>query len=147
MIALLQRVTQASVTVDGQQIADIDAGLLVFVAVEPEDNAAIAEKLLSRILNYRIFEDDNGRMNLSVEQIHGQLLVVPQFTLAANTERGLRPSFTDAASPKLGQQLFNTLMLLAEQHYPDRVAFGQFGEDMKVSLVNDGPATFWLENH
>ena len=144
MIGLLQRVTKASVSVDGAIIASIERGLLVFVGIEQGDDESIAERLLTRLIGYRVFPDDAGRMNLSLAEIGGGLLLVPQFTLAADTRKGARPSFSSAASPDEGRRLFDYLVLLARTTYP-RMASGQFGADMQVSLVNDGPVTFWLQ--
>ncbi|WPL18650.1 D-tyrosyl-tRNA(Tyr) deacylase [Thiorhodovibrio winogradskyi] len=145
MIGLLQRVTQARVDVAGESVGAIDQGLLVLVAVQPEDNAARAERLLGRLLGYRVFPDNTGRMNLSLRDTGGGLLLVPQFTLAADTRKGTRASFTSAAAPELGQRLFAHLLECAHQaHRP--VASGRFGADMQVSLTNDGPVTFWLES-
>ena len=143
MIALLQRVTRASVEVDGQTVGSIDAGLLVLVGVERGDGPAQVERLLERLMGYRVFEDAEGRMNLSVRDVQGGLLLVPQFTLAADTRKGMRPSFTPAAPPEEGQRLFTELAKQARQAWP-RVATGQFGAHMAVSLVNDGPVTFKL---
>lgn len=144
MIGLLQRVSQAAVTVAGREVAAIDRGLLVLVGVQPADTEAAADRLLSRLLDYRVFPDAEGRMNLSLRAIGGGLLLVPQFTLAADTTRGLRPSFTSAAPPELGRTLFDYLATSARTHHP-RVGTGVFGADMQVSLINDGPVTFWLE--
>ena len=144
MIGLLQRVTKASVSVDGAIIASIERGLLVFVGIEQGDDESIAERLLTRLLGYRVFPDDAGRMNLSLAEIGGGLLLVPQFTLAADTRKGARPSFSSAASPDEGRRLYDYLVLLARTTYT-HVASGQFGADMQVSLVNDGPVTFWLQ--
>ncbi len=144
MIALLQRVTEASVTVSGQTIGEIKQGLLVLAGVQPNDSEATAAKLLHRLLGYRVFEDEAGKMNLSVREVDGGLLLVPQFTLAADTRKGMRPGFSTAAPPEKGQQLFEHLVMLAEQEHPV-VQTGQFGADMQVALVNDGPVTFWLE--
>jgi len=144
MIGLLQRVSEASVRVDGEQVGHIGRGLLVFVGVEREDTAAEVSRLLARILGYRVFADDNGRMNLSLREVAGGLLLVPQFTLAADTRKGARPSFSRAASPQHGQALFAEILTQARQcHEP--VAAGVFGADMQVSLTNDGPVTFWLQ--
>ena len=143
MISIIQRVTTAKVTVNNQDIGKIDTGILALVAVEKEDTQKDAERLLERILNYRIFADDNDRMNLSLRDINGGLLLVPQFTLAADTQKGNRPSFTSAAAPEKGRQLFEYLQLLATSSYPN-VQFGQFGADMQVSLNNNGPVTFTL---
>lgn len=143
MLTIIQRVTSANVTVNNEVIGQIDKGIMALVAVEREDSEKDAQRLLERILNYRIFADDNDRMNLSLRDIDGGLLLVPQFTLAADTNSGNRPSFTPAASPEKGQQLFGYLQQLASATYP-RVEFGQFGADMQVALVNDGPVTFTL---
>lgn len=144
MIGLLQRVTHASVHVEQQQIAHIEQGLLVLIGIEKDDTPEKAERLLDRLLKYRVFADDNDKMNLSLHDINGGLLLVPQFTLAADTSRGLRPSFTAAAAPNLAQSLFNHLCSQAKQQY-NTVETGQFGADMKVSLTNDGPVTFRLQ--
>jgi len=144
MIGLLQRVESASVSVAGERIAAIGPGLLVLVGVQRGDSQHEARRLLERILGYRMFPDANSRMNLNVQDIGGDLLLVPQFTLAADTGRGMRPSFTPAADPGSGEQLFMQLVAMAEQQYSP-VGCGRFGADMQVSLVNDGPVTFWLE--
>ncbi|MGB5133055.1 MAG: D-aminoacyl-tRNA deacylase [Steroidobacteraceae bacterium] len=144
MIGLLQRVTEARVTIDGREIARIGPGLLVLVAVERDDTAAEGERLLDRLLNYRVFADAEGRMNLSVTDTGGGLLLVPQFTLAADTKKGLRPGFSTAAPPEEGRRLFEALLGLARQRFP-AVQAGQFGAHMQVSLVNDGPVTFWIQ--
>ena len=143
MIGLLQRVTGASVEVDGRSIAAIGAGLLVLVAVERGDDEATAARLLDRLLNYRVFADAQGRMNRSVTEVGGALLLVPQFTLAADTEKGLRPGFSRAADPADAERLFARLAGLARERMPAAQA-GQFGAHMQVSLVNDGPVTFWI---
>jgi D-tyrosyl-tRNA(Tyr) deacylase len=144
MIGLLQRVRSASVTVDGETIAAIGAGLLVLVGVQTGDTEAVATRLLERLLGYRIFPDSQGRMNLSLKQTGGGLLLVPQFTLAADTRTGMRPSFTAAASPAEAVRLFDRLVAAARaQHAP--IGCGRFAADMQVALVNDGPVTFWLE--
>jgi D-tyrosyl-tRNA(Tyr) deacylase len=143
MIALLQRVTAAQVTTAGAIIATIDQGLLVFVAVEPDDGEPQAERLLQRLLGYRVFADAEGRMNRSVTDVGGGLLLVPQFTLAADTSKGTRPGFSTAAPPERGARLFDYLVGRARQAYT-RVASGHFGADMLVTLTNDGPVTFWL---
>ena len=145
MIGLLQRVTQASVTVEGAIIGAIGRGLLVLVGVQAGDTAAQGERLLERLVTYRVFADDTGRMNRSLEETSGGLLLVPQFTLAADTHKGTRPGFSTAAAPELGRERFAALVALAEARLPGRVATGQFGADMQVALVNDGPVTFWLE--
>jgi len=144
MIALLQRVTQASVVVDNKTIAEVQQGLLVLLAVEKDDEQAQADRLLQRLLNYRVFADANDKMNLNVTEINGGVLLVPQFTLAANTNKGNRPSFTSAAAPQDGKILFDYFVTQAKLLYSD-IATGQFAADMKVSLVNDGPVTFWLQ--
>ncbi len=143
MITVLQRVTQASVSVDNEPISSIGAGIMALLAVEKTDTETVAQRLLERILNYRIFADETGRMNLSLRDTCGGLLLVPQFTLAANTDKGNRPSFTAAATPEQGSVLFNYLQQLALASY-STVQFGRFGADMQVSLVNDGPVTFCL---
>lgn len=143
MIGLLQRVTQAAIVVDNTQIACIDTGLLAMVAVEGGDTENDAERLAERIAGYRVFTDTQGRMNLNVQDVSGEILLVPQFTLAADTAKGMRPSFHPAADPETGQRLF-LLLLRHLQMKSLRVAVGRFGADMKVSLVNDGPVTFWL---
>lgn len=144
MIGLLQRVTRARVEVAGETIGAIERGLLVLVGVQRGDNTARAERLLERLLGYRVFPDADDRMNLSLRDVGGGLLLVPQFTLAADTKKGTRASFTSAAPPDVGEQLFGDLVDLARASHP-RVATGRFGADMQVSLVNDGPVTFWLE--
>jgi len=143
MISVIQRVTTAKVTVNNNDIGNIGIGIMALVAVEKEDTQKEAERLLERILNYRIFADDNDRMNLSLRDINGGLLIIPQFTLAADTKKGNRPSFISAASPEKGLQLFDYLQGLATLTY-NKVQFGQFGVDMQVSLINDGPVTFTL---
>ena len=145
MIGLLQRVTQASVTVEGAIIGAIGRGLLVLVGVQAGDTAAQGERLLERLVTYRVFADDTGRMNRSLEETGGGLLLVPQFTLAADTHKGTRPGFSTAAAPELGRERFAALVALAEARLSGRFATGQFGADMQVALVNDGPVTFWLE--
>ncbi len=145
MIGLLQRVAEARVEVAGVQVAAIGRGLLVLVGVKPDDDAAHAERLLDRLLKYRVFPDDAGKMNLSLQQIGGDLLLVPQFTLAADTRHGLRPGFSTAAPPAQGARLFEALVHSARGRYP-RVASGVFGAHMHVTLLNDGPVTLWLES-
>lgn len=144
MIGLMQRVSEAAVRVDGRVVGEIERGLLVLVGVEKGDSEAQAERLLERILGYRVFPDGDDKMNLSLRDIAGGLLLVPQFTLAANTRKGSRPSFTSAAEPQLGLHLFDYLVEQAWQHH-SHVQTGRFGADMKVSLVNDGPVTFHLQ--
>ena len=144
MIALLQRVSSASVTVEGAVVGTIEQGLLVLIGIQPEDTEAKGEQLLRRVLDYRVFADAEGRMNRSLRDVSGGLLLVSQFTLAADTSRGLRPSFTSAAAPDVARHLFDSLLRFANSvHAP--VASGVFGADMKVALVNDGSVTFWLE--
>ncbi len=143
MIALLQRVLEASVTVDGEVVGRIGPGLLALAAVERGDDARRAARLAERILAYRVFEDAEGRMNRSLADTGGGLLLVSQFTLAADTRKGARPSFTPAADPDTGRVLFDALLAAARaRHRP--VATGRFGARMQVALVNDGPVTFWL---
>ena len=144
MIALLQRVTEASVTVDGTVVGHIERGLLALIGVQPDDDASRARRLLERVLTYRVFSDDAGRMNRSVRDIAGGLLLVPQFTLAADTRSGTRPSFSSAAPPAQARAWFEHLAQLAREHH-GAVATGVFGADMQVALINDGPVTFWLE--
>lgn len=143
MIGLLQRVQHANVTVNNKKIAHIEYGLLVFIAVERGDTQLEADRLLSRLLAYRVFSDNDDKMNLSLCDINGGLLLVPQFTLAADTQKGLRPSFSSAASPSGGKILFDYFCTQAKQKY-NAVETGQFGADMQVTLTNDGPVTFWL---
>ena len=144
MIALLQRVREASVTVGGGRVADIRRGLLGFIGVEQGDAEPQADRLLERVLAYRVFPDAEGKMNLDLSQVQGGLLLVPQFTLAADTRKGNRPSFTPAASTEEGARLFRYICVSAASlHAP--VAAGVFGADMQVALVNDGPVTFWLQ--
>jgi D-tyrosyl-tRNA(Tyr) deacylase len=145
MIGLLQRVRDARVEVAGEVMGAIGTGLLVFVGVQRDDNEADAERLLERLLGYRVFADDEGRMNRSLQDIGGGLLLVPQFTLAADTRKGMRASFTPAAPPAEGRRLFESLLAQARlRHQP--VESGVFGADMQVTLTNDGPVTFWLES-
>lgn len=146
MITIIQRVTTAKVSVNNQDIGKIDTGIMALVAVEKEDTEKDAQRLLERILNYRIFADSDDRMNLSLRDINGGLLLVPQFTLAADTQKGNRPSFISAAPPEKGKELFDYLQQLAKQTYA-HVEFGRFGADMQVSLVNNGPVTFTLRTH
>ena len=144
MIALLQRVSEAAVDVNGQRIGAIRRGILALIGVEREDSEKEADRLLQRVLAYRIFPDAEGRMNLDVRQAGGGLLLVPQFTLAANTRKGNRPSFTSAADPAEGERLFDYFAARATREI-QTLATGRFGADMQVSLVNDGPVTFWLQ--
>jgi D-tyrosyl-tRNA(Tyr) deacylase len=143
MLALLQRVSHARVEVAGEVVGQIGPGLLVLVGVQPADGPGQAKRLAERLLGYRVFDDADGRMNLSLADTGGGLLLVPQFTLAADTDRGRRPSFTRAAEPRHAQALFEVLVDAARQRHAD-VASGRFGADMQVSLTNDGPVTFLL---
>jgi D-aminoacyl-tRNA deacylase len=145
MIGLLQRVLEAHVHIDADRVASIGAGLLVLIGVRSTDDEASAVRLLDRLLQYRVFGDSDGKMNLSLTQTQGDLLLVPQFTLAADTHKGLRPGFSTAAPPAQGRQLFDSLVLAARARHP-RVETGVFGAHMRVSLTNDGPVTFWLES-
>lgn len=144
MIALLQRVTQAEIAIEGACIARIGAGLLCFIGVERGDSEREAERLLERVLTYRVFSDSAGRMNCSLTETGGSLLLVPQFTLAADTRKGARPSFTPAATPEQGRELFAYCCTSAQRLHAN-MACGQFAADMQVSLINDGPVTFWLQ--
>jgi len=144
MIGLLQRVSTASVSVDAREIAAIARGLLVLVGVQKEDGVEQAGRLLERLLSYRVFPDEAGRMNRSLRDIGGGLLLVPQFTLAADTGKGTRAGFSTAAEPARAKELFERLVREARAAWP-QTASGEFGADMQVSLVNDGPVTFWLE--
>lgn len=143
MIGLLQRVAFSRVSVDGEVLGEIEQGLMVLIGVEKEDTENSADKLLKKLLKYRVFSDENDKMNLSVSDINGGLLLVPQFTLAADTNSGLRPSFSSAAPPEKGKELFTYLVTQAKTQFPN-VESGQFGADMKVELLNDGPVTFNL---
>lgn len=144
MIGLLQRVTQASVSVGGEVVGAIGPGLMVLVCAEKGDTEREADALLTKLLGYRVFSDDAGKMNRSVTDVAGGLLLVPQFTLAADTKSGTRPSFTPAASPEDGRRLFNHFVAAVRERHPT-VETGQFGADMQVTLTNDGPVTFWLQ--
>jgi D-tyrosyl-tRNA(Tyr) deacylase len=144
MIGLLQRVMRASVTVAGREVGAIERGLLVLVGVQKDDGEAQVARLLERLLSYRVFPDESGRMNLSLRDIGGGLLLVPQFTLAADTARGTRAGFSTAAEPARARGLFESLSSQARAAWP-RTACGEFGADMQVTLTNDGPVTFWLE--
>ena len=143
MIGLLQRVCSAHVEIEHKTVSAIERGLLALIGMEQGDDESKADRLLERLLGYRIFPDASGKMNLSVTDVGGSVLLVPQFTLAADTEKGMRPSFTPAAAPEVGQRLFDYLLAQARaRHAP--VAAGVFGADMQVTLTNDGPVTFWL---
>jgi len=145
MIGLIQRVTSAEVRIKGAVVGAIGRGLLVLVAVRPGDTEASAERLLERLLAYRVFPDAEGRMNLSTRETGGGLLLVPQFTLAADTRKGTRAGFSTAAEPEQARRLFGYLVERAQASYAP-VSAGVFGADMQVSLINDGPVTFWLES-
>jgi len=145
MIALLQRVSRAEVTVEGKSVGAIGRGLLVLVGVRPTDDEVSARRLLARLRLYRVFPDAAGKMNLSLTQVGGQLLLVPQFTLAADTAKGLRPGFSTAAPPEQGRRLFEVLVQAARDELGE-VETGLFGAHMQVSLTNDGPVTIWLES-
>jgi len=144
LIALLQRVTQAGVAIDGETLGEIGKGLLVLICAEREDGEKQADALLSKLLAYRVFADEAGKMNKSVADIGGGLLLVPQFTLAADTRSGTRPSFTPAAPPEIGRSLFEYVVGQARAKHA-HVATGRFGAHMQVTLTNDGPVTFWLQ--
>ena len=144
MKALIQRVSSASVEVSGEKLGEIASGILLFLGVEKGDDEETAQALLDKVLTYRIFEDDSGRMNLGLKDVNGELLIVSQFTLAANTRKGRRPSFSDAGEPALANALYEFFVSRAKDEHIN-VATGIFGADMQVSLVNDGPVTFMLE--
>lgn len=144
MIALIQRVTRASVAVNGDVTGEIGPGLLVLLGVEKEDNPQKANRLCERVLGYRVFSDENGKMNLNVQQAGGSVLVVSQFTLAADTNSGMRPSFSDGAAPQLAEELYDYFVERCRT-LGTEIQTGRFAADMQVSLVNDGPVTFWLQ--
>ncbi|MCF6807191.1 D-aminoacyl-tRNA deacylase [Thiotrichales bacterium 19S9-12] len=144
MIGLIQRVTQAQVIVNHEIIGKIDQGILALIGIEKKDNEDSAKKLSHKLINYRIFSDKNDQMNLSISDINGGLLLVPQFTLAADTKKGLRPGFSTAAKPEDAKKLFETFCHIVKLQYP-KVECGLFGADMKVNLTNDGPVTFWIQ--
>ena len=144
MLGLMQRVNKASVEVDGQTVGAIDKGILLLLGIEKNDSEKSADKLLDKLLAYRIFSDEQGKMNCSVQQVNGGILVVSQFTLAADTRKGLRPSFSSAAPPQLAQQLYDYFVTCLRERHTD-VATGIFAADMQVSLINDGPVTFMLQ--
>ena len=143
MKALMQRVTHAKVEVNGKCIGQIGPGIMLLLGVDKGDDKAKADQLLHKVLHYRFFSDEQGKMNNNVQQANGQLLIVSQFTLAADTKKGLRPGFSSAAAPELGEQLYDYFVAKAKQSIT--VATGEFGADMQVSLTNDGPVTFMLE--
>ncbi len=144
MIGLLQRVTQAKVEVAGETVGAIDQGLLVLIGVEKGDTEKQADRLLERLLGYRVFADDQNKMNLSLTDVKGGLLLVSQFTLPADTQKGMRPSFSSAAPPEEGERLYNYLVEKAHSTY-NKVETGIFAADMQITLTNDGPVTFWLQ--
>ena len=144
MIALIQRVTEARVEVDGKSVGEIGRGILALIGVERGDGEAQVERLVDKVLGYRVFPDGAGKMNLSLLDVEGGLLAVPQFTLAADTKTGTRAGFSTAASPEDGLRLFDLFVEISRKKIP-LTRTGQFGADMKVSLVNDGPVTFWLQ--
>ncbi|MDW1635008.1 MULTISPECIES: D-aminoacyl-tRNA deacylase [unclassified Vibrio] len=143
MIALIQRVSEAAVRVDGEVVGEIDRGLLVLLGVEKDDDEAKAKRLMERVTTYRVFEDDEGKMNLNVKQVEGKVLVVSQFTLPADTKKGTRAGFSCGAHPVDAERLYDYFSDLCEEVLPTQR--GRFAADMKVSLVNDGPVTFWLQ--
>ncbi|EHZ2644132.1 D-aminoacyl-tRNA deacylase [Vibrio parahaemolyticus] len=143
MIALIQRVSEAAVRVDGEVVGEIDTGLLVLLGVEKDDDEAKAKRLMERVTTYRVFEDDEGKMNLNVKQVNGKVLVVSQFTLPADTKKGTRAGFSRGAHPADAERLYDYFSDLCKQELPTER--GRFAADMKVSLINDGPVTFWLQ--
>lgn len=145
MKALIQRVSEASVKVSGKTISVINQGLLVLLGVEKGDSSQDVDKLLHRVSHYRIFSDEDGKMNLNVQQVNGSLLIVSQFTLAADTKKGLRPGFSTAGDPALAESLYEEFIAKAKNQQIS-VGSGEFGADMKVALINDGPVTFWLSS-
>ncbi|PXV97739.1 D-aminoacyl-tRNA deacylase [Pantoea ananatis] len=144
MIALIQRVQRASVSIDNAVVGEIGQGLLILLGVEKGDDDKRAERLAERVLGYRIFSDDQGKMNLNVKQAGGSVLVVSQFTLAADTQKGMRPSFSGGAEPQEAERLYNYFSACCRRH-DVMTANGRFAADMQVALVNDGPVTFWLQ--
>ena len=145
MKALIQRVTEASVTIAGETVSSIHSGLVVLLGVEKEDSSVDVDKLLHKVSHYRIFSDDDDKMNLNVQQVNASLLIVSQFTLAAETKKGLRPGFSTAAVPAVAEALYEEFVSKAKNQGIS-VGTGQFGADMKVALINDGPVTFWLSS-
>jgi D-tyrosyl-tRNA(Tyr) deacylase len=145
LIALIQRVSEAAVTVKQRTVGSIGRGVLALIGIERGDDMVLGARLLERVLTYRIFEDDGGRMNVSLADIGGGLLLVPQFTLAADTHKGTRPGFSTAETPELARALFEKVLAAARARHP-RVEAGEFGAHMRVALVNDGPVTFWLRS-
>lgn len=146
MKALVQRVSQAAVVVDGNEVGSIEQGLLVFLGIEKQDSIEVVDKLLEKIIDYRIFSDSNNKMNLSVRAINGGILLVSQFTLVAQTTKGLRPSFSSAAPPKQAEALYDYFCTRLKATY-EKVATGIFAADMQITLTNDGPVTFLLEEN
>lgn len=147
MKLLVQRVQQAAVEVLGNNIASIQSGLLVFVGFEQTDNEQLIDKALNKLFNYRVFADDLGKMNLNVQQARGEILLVSQFTLVANTQKGMRPSFSEGATPEQGLTLFNSMVEKAKATAIVPVTSGQYAADMQISLINDGPVTFFFDIH
>ncbi|MDO6515463.1 MULTISPECIES: D-aminoacyl-tRNA deacylase [unclassified Neptuniibacter] len=145
MKALIQRVSSASVHINDSSVGKIEQGILLLLGIEKEDTFQAADKLLQKILAYRVFSDEEGKMNLNLQQTEGGLLIVSQFTLVADTKKGLRPGFSAGASPQLGEELYNYFIEQAKRLHPI-VETGRFGADMQVHLINDGPVTFWLES-
>ncbi|WP_420554355.1 D-aminoacyl-tRNA deacylase [Neptuniibacter marinus] len=145
MKALIQRVSSASVHIDGNSVGQIEQGILLLLGIEKGDTFQAADKLLQKILAYRVFSDKEGKMNLNLQQTEGGLLIVSQFTLVADTKKGLRPGFSAGASPQLGEELYNYFIEQAKRLHPI-VETGRFGADMQVHLINNGPVTFWLES-
>ena len=144
MIALIQRVSEASVSTQGEEIAKIGMGLLVLLGVEPHDDEELARRLADKVMGYRVFSDENGKMNLNIRQQQGELLIVSQFTLAADTQSGLRPSFTSAAKPELARYLYDYFVQYSHAQ-AITTKQGRFAADTQVKLINDGPVTFWLQ--
>ena len=145
MIALIQRVARAQVSVEGRSVASTGPGILALIGIEASDSLESGQALLERLLHYRIFSDEAGKMNLDIIQIGGELMLVPQFTLVADTRKGTRPGFSKGAPPNEARELFTRVVELAAALHP-KVASGVFGADMQVELVNDGPVTFWLQS-
>ncbi|KTD51253.1 D-aminoacyl-tRNA deacylase [Legionella quateirensis] len=144
MLTVIQRVTEARVEVNKTTIGKIEQGLMILCGFEPDDTENQLKRMLDKCINYRIFDDGQGKMNLSLKEVNGGLLLVPQFTLMADTQKGLRPSFSNAAPPELGRQLFDQLLSMAHQAYP-KTECGSFGANMQVHLCNDGPVTFLMK--
>lgn len=147
MLGLIQRASSASVSIDNRIVGQINQGIVLLLGIEKDDTQAQADKLLQKVLNYRIFNDNSEKMNLSLQDISGDLLIVSQFTLAADTKKGLRPSFSSAASPTEAKELYDYFLNQAKSYHDGVIASGQFGADMQVSLCNDGPVTFLLSTN